>query len=49
MHPDQEKAVFNYLDLLGFLWQKHISTEDLSIAEASLPAVLADLEALLPS
>lgn len=49
MHPDQQTAVFEYLDLLGSLWEKNISTERLSQLESDIPRVLENLEFLLPS
>ena len=40
---------YRYLDVLGLLWEKQISEEQLQHLERSIPEVLADLERLLPS
>lgn len=49
MHPAQQEAVFEYLDLSGSLWEKSITEERLNKVEADIPIVLEKLEFLLPS
>ena len=49
MHPLQQAAVFEYLDLIGSLWEKTITLERLEQLETDLPRVLTELEELLPS
>ena len=49
MHPPIQKAVFEYLDLLGLMWQKSISQADLTKLETRVPIILAMLEDLLPA
>ena len=49
MHPEQQTAMLEYLDLLGSLWEKTISTQRLSQLESDIPRVLENLEFLLPS
>lgn len=48
MHPAQQEAVFEYLDLLGLLWEKSITEEKLTNV-ADIPILLEKLEFLLPS
>ena len=47
--PDVQEVVFEYLDLLGLMWQKSISAETLGHLEKRLPIVLTMMEDLLPS
>lgn len=49
LHPEQQTAVFEYLDLIGSLWRKTITDEELDHLETALPKILAELEWLLPS
>ena len=39
-HPDVQGVVFEYLDLIGLMWQKTISSQQLSHLEHRLPIVL---------
>lgn len=47
--PDVQQVVFEYLDLLGLMWEKSISAETLSHPEKRPPIVLTMMEDLLPS
>ena len=47
--PDVQQVVFEYLHLLGLMWEKSTSTETLSHLEKRLPIMLTMLEDLLPS
>ena len=47
--PNVQQVVFEYLDLLGLMWEKSISAETLSHLEKRLPIVLTMMEDLLPS
>ncbi|KAL3156471.1 hypothetical protein ABBQ38_000776 [Trebouxia sp. C0009 RCD-2024] len=49
MHPSQQTAVFQYLDLLGSLWEKSIMTLCLAQLESDLSRILESLDFLLPS
>ena len=42
-HPPQQAAVFEYLDILGSLWEKSMTDEQLDKLEADLPRVLTQL------
>ncbi|KAL3161647.1 hypothetical protein ABBQ38_009168 [Trebouxia sp. C0009 RCD-2024] len=48
MHTEQQAAVFEYLDVLGSLWEKTISLERLAYLEKTLPVLLTRLEHVLP-
>lgn len=48
-HPSVQKVVFEYLDLLGSLWEKTISLERLMELERRMPVVLAELATVLPA
>ena len=49
MHTVQQRAVFEYLDLLGTLWEKSVSLEKLAQLETDLPRLLTELECHLPA
>ena len=48
-HPTVQVVVFEYLDLLGLMWQKTISAEQLTHLEDRVPIVLTLMEILLPA
>ena len=48
-HPPVQKVVFDYLDLLGALWEKSLSFERLNELERRVPTVLAELATVLPA
>ncbi len=48
-HEEQQHVIFEYLDLLGILWQKSISLDQLQYVESAMPRLLTDLERLLPA
>ena len=49
MHPQQQRAVFRYLDKLGLMWQKTITRQALQELEREMPVLLAELEYTLPA
>lgn len=48
-HPEVQAVVFEYLDLLGLMWEKTIMDSDLKKLESRLPIVLTMMEVLLPA
>ena len=44
MHPEQQAASFDCLDLLGVLWEKTITDQRLQELEQQMPQVLTRLE-----
>ena len=48
-HPEVQVVVFEYLDLLGLMWEKTITGSDLRKLECRLPIVLTMMEVLLPA
>ena len=48
-HPEVQAVVFEYLDLLGLMWEKTITDSDLRKLECRLPIVLTMMEVLLPA
>ena len=48
-HPTQQRIVFEYLDLLGSLWEKSITLERLAEVEQQLPRLLTEMECHLPA
>ena len=48
-HPTVQVVVFEYLDLLGLMWQKTISAEQLTHLEDRVPIVSTLMEILLPA
>ena len=47
--PEQDKVLFQYLDILGSLWEKSTSSEHLDYLESAVPRVMSELAWLLPS
>ena len=48
-HPEVQVVVFEYLDLLGLMWEKTITDSDLRKLECRLSIVLTMMEVLLPA
>ena len=48
-HPEVQAVVFEYLDLLGLMWEKTITDSDLRKLECRLPILLTMMEVLLPA
>ena len=48
-HPEQQTATFEYLDILGSLWEKTITVQQLDKLEAAIPKVLTELSIHLTS
>ena len=48
-HRDRQAAVFQYLDILGSLWEKTITTRQLDQLQRDIPRVLTQLAFLLPT
>ncbi|DBA98245.1 TPA: hypothetical protein ACH3X1_001169 [Trebouxia sp. C0004] len=48
-HPAVQAVVFEYLDLLGLMWEKTTMDSDLKKLESRLPIVLTMMEVLLPA
>ncbi len=48
-HPDVQVVVFQYLDLIGLMWQKTISSQQLNHLEHRMPIVLTLMERCLPA
>lgn len=49
LHATQQRIVFQYLDLLGSLWEKSITLARLAEIEEQLPQVLTEMECHLPT
>jgi len=48
-HPTVQVVVFEYLDLLGLMWEKTITDSTLKKLEHRMPIVLTMMEQLLPA
>ena len=49
LHAEQQQVVFRYPDLLGSLWEKSITPEQLDHIEAAFPEGLTEMECVLPA
>ena len=47
-HAEVERVVFQFLDLIGLMWQKSVSMATLSMLENEMPTVLTQVQILLP-
>ena len=48
-HPDQQAAIFEYLDIMGSLWEKSVTLKQLDQLERDIPRLLTQLSFLLPT